>query len=76
MLYLLRRDNKTDIFGFKKDWRKSDKTVSNPFQSSMSHLKVVLGIRSFQENGSLSISPKDLILFFFIKHFLSALKIS
>ena len=66
MLYLLRRDNKTDIFGFKKDWQKSDKTVSNPFQSSKSHLKAVLGIRLFQEKGSLSISPNDLILFYFL----------
>ena len=37
-----------------------------------------MGIRSFHENGSLSISPEDLILYvvILIKHFLSVLKIS
>ena len=37
---------------------------------------MVMGIRLFQENGSLSISPPDSILYyFFIEHFLYVLKI-
>ena len=35
-----------------------------------------MGIRLFQENGSLSIFPGDLILYFFVKHLLSVLQIS
>ena len=35
-----------------------------------------MGIRLFRENGSLSISPEDLILYYFFLHFLSVLKIS
>ena len=35
----------------------------------------VMGIRLFQENGSLSISPEDFILYLFCKIFLSILKI-
>ena len=38
--------------------------------------KIVMGIRLIQENGSLSISPEDLILYYFLKHFLSILEIS
>ena len=39
-------------------------------------IKAVIGIRLFQENGSLSISPEDLILYCFYKIFLSVLKLS
>jgi len=35
-----------------------------------------MGIHFFQENGSLSTSPEDLILHFFGKHVLSVLEIS
>ena len=43
----------------------------------MARFIAVMGIRLFQENGCLSISPEDLTLFKnFIKYFLSVLKIS
>ena len=35
-----------------------------------------MGIRLFQENGSLSISPEDLILYYLCYTFLSVFKIS
>ena len=41
-------------------------------------IKPVMEIRLFQENGSLSISPEDLIIciLLFVEHFLSVIRIS